>query len=113
MEPAILSLVAHAHDNFRLLLIGDHRQLGPVVNCKKLWDQLGVSLFERLFRRPGQISLTLPIQYRMQPAICQWPSKDFYGNELVCAPDMKVRALPRGMEWAKGERLPFCTCSWL
>ena len=78
MEPAILSLVAHAHDNFRLLLIGDHRQLGPVVNCKKLWDQLGVSLFERLFRRPGQMSLTFPIQYRMHPAICRWPSKTFF-----------------------------------
>ena len=78
-----------------------------MVNCKKVWDQLGISLFERLFRRPRQISITLPIQYRMQPAICQWPSEAFYGNELVCAPDMKVRALPGGMEWSKGERLCF------
>ena len=66
----------------RLILVGDHRQLGPVLMCiKAARAGLGQSLFERLVKlgvRPEQ----LRVQYRMHPAICEFPSQIFYDGFL-------------------------------
>ena len=66
----------------RLILVGDHRQLGPVLMCMKAARAgLGQSLFERLVKlgvRPEQ----LRVQYRMHPAICEFPSQIFYDGFL-------------------------------
>eukprot|EP00605_Chrysophyceae_sp_TOSAG23-4_P001093 GSChrysophyteH1.ASY1.ANO1.1199.1 assembled CDS len=58
----------------QLVLIGDHQQLGPVVMCTKAAKAgLTRSLFERMMslsHRP----ILLNIQYRMHPALSEWPS---------------------------------------
>ncbi|KAI4884903.1 hypothetical protein NFI96_031681, partial [Prochilodus magdalenae] len=63
----------------RIVLLGDHKQLQPVVN-NDLLQRLGMkkSLFERYMRK----SLLLDTQYRMQEDICAFPSKEFYEGRL-------------------------------
>ena len=62
----------------RLVLLGDHRQLGPVALTSPA--VLGVSLFERLAARGRP--LLLRVQYRMHPLIRGFPSLHFYGGRL-------------------------------
>lgn len=57
----------------RLVLIGDTKQLRPVVRCAAAARAgLGISLFERL-RTAGAPYTTLRAQYRMHPAISAFP----------------------------------------
>ncbi|TRY98909.1 hypothetical protein DNTS_032004 [Danionella cerebrum] len=77
-EPeAFIPLVAHKPE--QIVLLGDHKQLQPVVHSD-LVGQLGMStsLFERYMER----SLMLDTQYRMQEDICAFPSDMFYGGKL-------------------------------
>ncbi|KAI4886530.1 hypothetical protein NFI96_030161, partial [Prochilodus magdalenae] len=77
-EPeAFIPLVAHKPK--QIVLLGDHKQLQPVVN-NDLLQRLGMkkSLFERYMRK----SLLLDTQYRMQEDICAFPSKEFYEGRL-------------------------------
>ncbi|KAI4884904.1 hypothetical protein NFI96_031682, partial [Prochilodus magdalenae] len=77
-EPeAFIPLVAHKPK--QIVLLGDHKQLQPVVHCELL-QRLGMrtSLFERYMRK----ALMLDTQYRMQEDICAFPSKEFYKGRL-------------------------------
>jgi regulator of nonsense transcripts 1 len=58
----------------QLVLVGDHCQLGPVVMCKKAAKAgLTQSLFERLVLL-GCRPIRLQVQYRMHPALSEFPS---------------------------------------
>jgi regulator of nonsense transcripts 1 len=58
----------------QLVLVGDHCQLGPVVMCKKAAKAgLTQSLFERLVLL-GVRPIRLQVQYRMHPALSEFPS---------------------------------------
>lgn len=58
----------------QLVLVGDHCQLGPVVMCKRAAKAgLTHSLFERLVLM-GLRPRRLQIQYRMHPALSEFPS---------------------------------------
>jgi hypothetical protein len=79
-------------------LIGDHKQLPPVITSREAQDKgLGISLFERLTEEGGESlatslprllnisttevpSIMLNVQYRMHPAIARFPSNEFYNN---------------------------------
>eukprot|EP00916_Digyalum_oweni_P024331 GHVL01040223.1.p1 GENE.GHVL01040223.1~~GHVL01040223.1.p1 ORF type:complete len:1030 (+),score=215.97 GHVL01040223.1:85-3174(+) len=66
----------------QVILVGDHCQLGPVIMCKTA-AKAGVcqSLFERLLylnNRP----IRLEVQYRMHPALSEFPSVAFYEGSL-------------------------------
>ncbi|KAL2090569.1 hypothetical protein ACEWY4_012832 [Coilia grayii] len=77
-EPeAFIPLVANQPE--QIVLIGDHKQLKPVVHSDVV-ERLGMSksLFERYMRK----ALMLDIQYRMHEDICEFPSKQFYGGHL-------------------------------
>lgn len=64
------------------VLVGDHKQLGPTVLCKAAsYAGLSVSLYER-FLSNGMTLLQILKQYRMNPHIASFPSKQFYLNEL-------------------------------
>ena len=64
----------------KVVFIGDHKQLAPVLSVRSaaLKKKLTVSLFERLVER----AVMLRTQYRMHPAIAEFPSRYFYNSEL-------------------------------
>ncbi|KAN0038873.1 hypothetical protein ACTA71_001065 [Dictyostelium dimigraforme] len=67
----------------QVILVGDHRQLGPVLLCKKVVDAgLSQSLFERLISL-GHHPERLTIQYRMHPSLTEFPSNTSYEGQLV------------------------------
>ncbi len=66
----------------QFVLVGDHCQLGPVVMCKKAANAgLNSSLFERLVT-VGLRPIRLTVQYRMHPALSEFPSNTFYEGSL-------------------------------
>jgi predicted DNA helicase len=75
----------------RAVLAGDHRQLPPtILNEETGKEGLAVSLFERLLQVHGEkIKEMLKVQYRMNRAIMEFPSREFYSGELEA--DRSVR----------------------
>lgn len=66
----------------QVVLVGDHKQLGPVIMNKKAAKAgLNQSLFERLVRL-GLTPIRLNIQYRMHPCLSEFPSNMFYEGSL-------------------------------
>ncbi|KAF3013583.1 hypothetical protein G7054_g4727 [Neopestalotiopsis clavispora] len=66
----------------QVVLVGDHKQLGPVIMNKKAAKAgLNQSLFERLVRL-NLTPIRLNIQYRMHPCLSQFPSNMFYDGSL-------------------------------
>uniref|UniRef100_A0AAV1V283 Upf1 domain-containing protein n=1 Tax=Peronospora matthiolae TaxID=2874970 RepID=A0AAV1V283_9STRA len=78
-----------------VVMVGDHRQLGPVVMNKKAANAgLNQSLFDRLLllnHRPFR----LRVQYRMHPCLSEFPSNQFYEGELQNGVSASERQLSR------------------
>lgn len=77
-----------------LILVGDSHQLAATIQNPYL-DRMGygVSLFERLENNEYP-KLSLRVQYRMSPAICDWPNHYVYKDQLinshqVCHPNFR------------------------
>nr|XP_022315664.1 helicase with zinc finger domain 2-like isoform X2 [Crassostrea virginica] len=68
----------------QVVLIGDHKQLQPIVNCHEA-AKLGLS--KSLFERYANNAVMLDIQYRMNPKICEFPSQQFYEGKLRTGPE--------------------------
>ncbi|XP_016402096.1 helicase with zinc finger domain 2-like [Sinocyclocheilus rhinocerous] len=86
-EPeAFIPLVAHKPE--QIVLLGDHKQLQPVVHCDVV-ERLGMS--KSLFERYMEKALMLDTQYRMQEDICEFPSKEFYDGKLKTKTSPKPR----------------------
>ena len=78
----------------QLVLVGDHCQLGPVVMCKKAANALLTrSLFERLVWMGSHRPKLLSLQYRMHPALSEWPSVTFYEGQLQNGVAEEARSL--------------------
>src|SRR6185436_5171965 len=81
----------------RVVLVGDHKQLPPMIGPETLTDlaaDLNVpkgelehierSLFKELFESaPAALRVMLPEQYRMHPQIMQ-AINQFYAEQLAC-----------------------------
>ena len=66
----------------QVILVGDHCQLGPVVLSKKAARAgFNQSLFERMVSL-GIRPIRLEVQYRMHPALAEFPSQTFYDGSL-------------------------------
>ncbi|CAK7269654.1 ATP-dependent RNA helicase [Sporothrix epigloea] len=66
----------------QVVLVGDHKQLGPVIMNKKAAKAgLNQSLFERLVKL-GFSPIRLNMQYRMHPHLAEFPSNMFYEGSL-------------------------------
>jgi regulator of nonsense transcripts 1 len=78
----------------QVVLVGDHCQLGPVIMCKKAAKAgLSQSLFERLVSL-GIRPIRLQVQYRMHPALSEFPSNTFYEGTLQNGVTVIERTLP-------------------
>ncbi|KAJ7188085.1 hypothetical protein C8R46DRAFT_1183731 [Mycena filopes] len=94
-EPA--SLIPIMKGCRHLALIGDHKQLPPVITSPEAQALgLGRSLFERLTEEGIVPSIMLDTQYRMHPGISLFPSGEFYNLSLQDGTvDAHGIALPR------------------
>src|SRR5262249_50245504 len=92
IEP--LSLLAFVKAE-RVILAGDHKQLGPTVLSRDAAAQgLGKSLFVRLLEVRGDgVKRMLREQYRRHEAIMAFPSAMMYGGELRAHPSVATRRL--------------------
>src|SRR5262249_53037949 len=87
-EPLTLGLVLRAR---RFVLIGDDRQLPPVVRTR----ELGQSMFERLKRETQNVTL-IETQYRMHPGIMEVSNRLFYNGRLRAGIGAGERTPPDG-----------------
>jgi DNA replication ATP-dependent helicase Dna2 len=87
-EPLTLGLILRAK---RFVLIGDDRQLPPVVRTR----ELGHSMFERLKRETGAVTM-LETQYRMHPKIMNVSNRLFYEGRLKAGITESDRTPPSG-----------------
>jgi regulator of nonsense transcripts 1 len=74
------------HNAQMAVLIGDNKQLGPVVHSDDANAAgLGISLFERLIflYKNSDIITTLNEQYRMNEKIYKFPNSQFYENKII------------------------------
>lgn len=75
-----MSLIPLLYRCNKLILVGDHKQLGPLTISKKAkYGKLDQSLFERLVK-VGIVPYLLTTQYRMHPLLIEFPNKTFYNN---------------------------------
>ncbi len=88
-EPLTLGLILRAR---RFVLIGDDRQLPPVVRTRGLAQ----SMFERLKKDTGALTL-LDTQYRMHPQIMDVSNRFFYEGLLRAGVSGSERMPPDGM----------------
>jgi superfamily I DNA and/or RNA helicase len=92
MEP--LALLAYTKAR-RIILAGDHRQLGPTVLSLDAAKQgLGKSLFERLLEEHGEgVKKMLREQHRMSEELMGFPSAEMYEGELRAHSSVAKRRL--------------------
>lgn len=103
-EPA--ALVPLVYGCRELVLVGDDKQLPPLVKSERA-SELRTSLFERLARSGVPVYL-LDTQYRMHPAIAEYPSFAFYSGRLKNGVSERDRPIPRGFSWPRpGSPLAF------
>ena len=85
-EPDVV--VSFLQAAYRVVVVGDHKQLGPVVPegnlCTPYIHALEMPFLERMLRNPTRqmTSTILNEQYRMRPSIRQFPSDQFYDSLL-------------------------------
>lgn len=104
-EPA--SLVPLVKGCSRAVLVGDHVQLRATVQPNAAALGFDVSLFERLWtesaankRKSSVRKVMLDTQYRMHPAICAFPSTEFYEGKLMTADHCSdITIPPSGFQW--------------
>jgi superfamily I DNA and/or RNA helicase len=81
-EPA--SLIPLMKGAKHLALIGDHKQLPPVITSQEAQSAgFGISLFERLIAEKVVPTVMLNTQYRMHPTLARFPSGEFYDDLLL------------------------------
>src|SRR3989449_3707899 len=88
-EPLTLGLILRAR---RFVLIGDDRQLPPVVRTRGLAH----SMFERLKKDTNALTL-LDTQYRMHPKIMEVSNRLFYDGRLRAGITGQERRPPDGL----------------
>lgn len=78
----------------RHVLVGDHHQLPPLIVGDHRDPLAEISLFEHLHRSYG--SRMLETTYRMNDALCAFPSAAFYGGRVVASRESRTRRLSAG-----------------
>ena len=91
----------------RVIFAGDHCQLPPTIKCPEAArGGLDITLMQKVAERQAASVSLLEMQYRMHEDIMRFPSRCFYRDRLVAAPEVKDRYLPgagAAMEWVDDE----------
>eukprot|EP00828_Plagiopyla_frontata_P040626 TRINITY_DN5553_c0_g1_i4.p1 TRINITY_DN5553_c0_g1~~TRINITY_DN5553_c0_g1_i4.p1 ORF type:complete len:546 (-),score=59.96 TRINITY_DN5553_c0_g1_i4:18-1655(-) len=83
----------------QIILVGDHRQLGPVINGRESARAgLSKSLFERMVQS-GVRPVRLQVQYRMHPELSKFPSNIFYEGTLQNGVTITDREIEGSFPW--------------
>jgi regulator of nonsense transcripts 1 len=93
VEPS--ALIPLSYGAQRVVMVGDHRQLGPVVSGRQL-ERFGYDydLFERMI--DSQVPhILLNCQFRMHPEISAFPNKQFYARAIRDGITARDRLGPR------------------
>ncbi|MCC8198370.1 MAG: AAA domain-containing protein [Tannerellaceae bacterium] len=78
----------------RVILAGDHQQLPPTIKClEAAKGGLDHTLMQKIAGRKPEVVSLLTIQYRMHEDIMRFPSRYFYRNQLIAAPEVKNRGI--------------------
>lgn len=94
------ALIPLVHGAKQVIMVGDHRQLGPVL-MNKACVKAGFdrSMFERLMQ-VGVRPIRLQVQYRMHPSLSEFPSNAFYDGSLQNGVSVAERVRPGlDFEW--------------
>ena len=112
METNLLCTLTHGAKH--LVMIGDHKQLGPLVpdnpslpdldGCPSI-RELSQSLFHQCLSSVPKC--VLETQYRMHPKLMEFPSAEFYDNRLKASESTKKRD-PVEFDWPAGKHVPVC-----
>ncbi|CAD8124849.1 unnamed protein product [Paramecium sonneborni] len=87
-----------------VILVGDHRQLGPVVQSREAASVgLDRSLFERLVQL-GIRPVRLQVQYRMHPELTVFPSNTFYEGTLQNGVTISDRTHSGSFPWPNKQK---------
>jgi len=107
VEPVTLIPLANkalneSPNNAQVVIIGDHKQLGPMsffsASTADSLEDSNHSLFDRLIKNSVCKHQILSTQYRMHPLIAQFPSQYFYDGAIsdgVSVEDREVLHLPQ------------------
>ncbi|OHT12774.1 hypothetical protein TRFO_17226 [Tritrichomonas foetus] len=84
-------LIPLIHGATKLVLVGDQKQLSPVIEGPLVGRKYTESLFNRLIKQnksnlnnnSSSESIMLTTQYRMHPAICHFPNVIFYEGKII------------------------------
>lgn len=77
----------------RYVFIGDHKQLPPVALSRSVLSGESLSVFAKLTSRQAEHTAMLTETYRMNRWLAAWPSRVYYGNQLLSAGDNRERRL--------------------
>ncbi|XP_060082145.1 helicase with zinc finger domain 2-like [Ylistrum balloti] len=100
-EPDCLAAIITTQPQ-QVVLIGDHKQLRPVIMCNDAILGLEKSLFERYAKE----AIILNRQYRMHPSICELVSSQFYGGDLETVLPSERKVQPSLRLW-KDPQYPY------
>jgi len=113
-EPEVVLPLLRAQD--RAIVVGDHKQLGPVVTehnlCRAYLTILEKPMLERLESKHGKLpcNTMLETQYRMHSSICSFPSKHFYSSKLRNAIDLQLIPVVKSVWPNELERTVWIDC---
>jgi regulator of nonsense transcripts 1 len=103
VDPDLLIPLVHRAE--QVVLVGDHKQLGPVIlsrRCQRA--RFDLPLMQRLILK-GIHPIVLRMQYRMHPALMEFPSEAFYQRFVKDGVTARARTRPGGdfISWPNPE----------
>lgn len=90
----VAALIPIGYHPGKLVLVGDPKQLAPMIRSNQSHLNFGLTLMERLMKTGGGVPLhLLNEQYRMHPEIAKFPSDTFYDGKVITAPSVNLNHL--------------------